>query len=160
MIRPTPLRLAAAVACWAVVCAVGLVLELRPAPLGLAGVVLGSSVLVWTLLDLSHLVRTPRWLAHAEEPRPVTEGDPRLTRLYSTMRKAPGSPAAAAELAADLTRIAQSRLDARVGRRTGEPPDPGTAWPDPELQRLLADPTLLPTDPAALSPLLDRIESL
>ena len=160
MTRPTPARVAAALACWAVFCAVAFLYDLRPAVLAIAGLVLAAAVLVWTLLDLSHLIRTPQWFAHAEEPRTRIDGDPRLTRLYSTMRKAPSSPAAAAELAADLQRVAQTRLDARLGPRSEPPAQPATPWPDPELQRVLTEPGLLPTDPAALSALLDRIESL
>jgi hypothetical protein len=152
MTRPSPARVATAVACWALVCAVGLLTDLSPSVLALAALVGGAAVLVWTLLDLSGRVRTPQWSDHAEEVRARPAGDARLTRLYSTMRKAPGSPAAAQELAAVLTDVVEARLG----------PSGGLAlpWPDAELDRLLHQPELLPTDPAALSALLDRIESL
>jgi len=149
----TARRVATAAFAWVVGCAVALVAGLHPSPPALAAVTIAAAALIWRLLDLSAFVRTPVWDAHL---RPVVHGrrgDPRLTRLHRTLLAARESRAAVDELRTVLLAVLDERL--RDHRGSGRP-DPGRAA---ELRRSLTHEPL-PTDPAALGALLDRIESL
>ena len=153
-------RIALAFAGWAALCAVGYLGGLHPSPLGLAAVVAAGCLAVWTIVDLSSLVTAPAWSELSHGTTLPGRGDPRLTRLHRDLRSASTSRASAAELHAILTRLVDERLTEGHGINRHDEPDRAAATLDPVVQRLLDDPSQLPTDPAALSALLDRIESL
>ena len=153
-------RIAWACAGWVALCAVGYLGGLHPSPLGLAAVVATGALAVWTIVDMSLLVTAPAWSHLAHGSTPPGRGDPRLTRLHRDLRSASTSPASAAELHAIMTRLVDERLLDRHGIDRHDEPDRAAATLDPAVQRLLHDASQLPTDPAALSALLDRIESL
>jgi hypothetical protein len=149
----TTRRVATAALGWLVVCGVALVAGLHPSPPALAAVTIAAASATWRLLDLSALVRTPAWGAHVRPVVAGRRGDARLTRLHRTLLATRESPAAVAELRTVLLAVLDERLrDSHVG---GGRPDDDAA----DLRRSLTH-DALPTSPAALGALLDRIESL
>jgi hypothetical protein len=161
MTRPwTRGRLVGTVLVWAGICGIGYLAGLHPSPVGLAAAVGATSLVLWTVVDLSGLVRPPSWFAHVRDPEVSGSGDPRLTRLHRMMSSTGRSRSSAAEAHALLTHVVDERLRDGHGVVRTQQPERARQLLGPDLHTLLDDPRHVPTDPAALSALLERIEAL
>ncbi|GAA4358867.1 hypothetical protein [Angustibacter luteus] len=145
---------------WAAICGFGYLAGLHPSPVGLAAAVGATSLVLWTVVDLSGLVRAPSWFAHVRDPEVSWRGDPRLTRLHRTMASTGRSRASAVEAHMLLSRVVDDRLRDLHGIQRAQHPERARPLLGPDLQAFLDDPRKVPTDPAALTALLERIEAL
>ncbi len=158
MSRTWWLRIAGTAAAWAAAVTALALLEMRPAVVALAAIVVAGAVVLWVLLDLGDVAEPVEWRATSDLGAATRHADTRLLLLYRRVADQRALDQGHA-LHRGLVELVDDALRSRHGVDRAVDPGAAAAVLGPQLAAFVTGAAVpRAADPVQLAALLDRIE--